>query len=325
MNKMLPYLCFITSLLIVKANGVAAQKIKKEDYFPIDGFVYKSGAMETYSLQYIVDSITKTCTTELQATRAFYYWQATFVAFDTKKHRRPENSLDNASSALMERKAGSKGYAEMFKAMCDLKKIECTVVKGVLRQHADDIGAFDPDAIHYWNIITIDNTQYLVDVSLGAGELDKKGKHFTKKYTDAWWLSNRRLFNLSHFPDNKNQQLLEVPMSKNEFAAAPIVAPAAIVAGVIPSKGTKGLIKGVADSSTALKFNLAGYLRVASMEVRFDNEKPMPVLFDFDQYGFYVTMPNGPEGKHVADLYINQSIAFTFLTDMRKNTRKNKQ
>lgn len=305
-------------LFIVFARTADAAKIKKEDYFFIDKLVQDAGPMKGYGLQYIVDSITSQCKNELQITRAFYRWTFLYLSFDMKRHRHPGNAVDNASSALMERKASGLGYANLFQAMCILRKIECKVVKGVIRYRVKDIGKFHPDQIHYWNVVRIDHTDYLIDPTFGGGYFDDKGKHFIREWTDAWWLCNRKQFSCSHFPDDKNLQLLEVPVSKTEFTQAPLVAPAAIVAGIVPSKSVKGMLRGVADTISILKFIIAGKLDITGLEVSFDNEVKKPLLFDMDTYGFYITMPNGTHGEHTARVYIKGNLAFTFRTNMRK-------
>ncbi len=313
---------FVFVLVVCLGFAANAQKIKKEDYFFIDRLVQEAGPMKGYSLSYIVDSITKDCKTELQATRAFYRWEALFVAFDTRRFRHPGNAADHASTALMERKAAGEGFARLFKAMCDLKKIDCVVVKGLLRRKLSDIGKMEEEAVHYWNVVTINNTSYLIDASLSGGQPDEKGKHFNKEYTDAWWLCNRKLFACTHLPDDKSLQLMEVPLTKSEFAQGPIVLPGAIVAGLVPTKTVKGLLRGVADSSTNMKFNFAGSLDLSSVQVSFDEGKRLDVPFDFDEFGIYIKLPNGPAGKHVADVYIKNKPAFRFRSEMRPALKK---
>lgn len=305
-------------LLLATIENSNAQKIKKEDYFFIDAKVQKAGAIKGFGLQYIVDSITKECNTELEITRAFYYWQTQFVQFDHRRKKQKKNT-DNASNALMERKAASQGFAQMFKAMCDLKKIECTVVRGVLRYRAKDIGHFDPDEIHYWNIISIKNTQYLIDATLGIGSFDEKGKNIIPSYTDAWWLCNRKLFAASHFPENPTQQLLEIPISKKEFSNAPIVLPGAIVAGLLPSRATKGIIKSKQGDTTNLLFNFAGKLNIRSVEMSIDDDKKIPLFFDFDAYGLSIKLPHPLAGNHRVALYFNNSFSFLYLSNVRKS------
>jgi hypothetical protein len=318
------FLFILFICLFTIPEKTSAQKIKKEDYFFIDALVQKAGPMKGFGLQYIVDSITKECKTELQMTRAFYYWQTHFVPFD-RRRKTQKKSKDDASSALMERKAASHGLALMFQAMCALKKIDCSLVAGTIRYRLKDIGQFDPDEIHYWNIVTINNTQYLIDVSLGIGSFDEKGKHMIPSYTDAWWLCNRKLFASSHFPEHPKQQLLEVPINKKEFSHGPIVWPGAIVAGLIPSRSSKGIIRAKQGDSTNMLFNFAGQLNVRSVEMSIDDASRIPLNYDFDEFGLSLKLEHPKAGKHKIALYFNNSLAFVYVSEVRKNLALKKQ
>lgn len=310
----------LCGLLCLQSIHSAAQKIRKEDYLYIDKLVQDYGPLKGSSMQYIVDSITRDCKTELQATRAFYRFLFLYVSFDLKRQYQPGKFPDNASSALMERKVGSAGFSAMFKAMCDLKKIECRVVRGVLRYRVKDIGRFDPESIHYWNIVTINHTQFFIDPALGQGYFEER--KFIREYTDAWWLTNRKLFSCTHFPDDKAMQLLEVPVTKTEFVQAPLAAAGAIVAGLVPTKTIKGTIRGSEDSVTKMKFTIAGHLDILNVQASFDGAPPVPVPFDLDQFGIYLFVPNGPAGKHTATIFIKNKLAFVFRTDIRKGLKK---
>jgi hypothetical protein len=313
---------FFISFELVSYNSLG-QKIKKEDYFFVDGLAQKAGPMKGFSLQFIVDSITKECKTELQMTRAFYYWQSHFLSFDAKRKRR-NDFAENASTALMERKAASLGFAKMFKAMCDLKNIECKVVKGVIRYRPEDIGNFDKGEVHFWNIVSINNTNYLVDVTLGMGNFDAKGKHIVPQFTDAWWLTNRLLFSYVHFPEEPINQLIELPLTKKEFSNAPIVFSTAIVTGLIPGRSLKGVIKGKEFDSSTLKFSFASSLRVTGSELSYDGGQRISIPFDFDEFGFNITLANGDFGKHLLTLYFNNGKAFLFKLDIKKGFKQSR-
>ncbi|MCC6187210.1 MAG: hypothetical protein IT256_08680 [Chitinophagaceae bacterium] len=309
---------FSFSLCIFFSWTIAAQNIKKKNYFFIDSLIQVAGPMEGASLQYIVDSISNSCKTELQITRAFYSWQTHFVSFDNKRKRRPENNVDNASSALMERSAASHGYAQMFQAMCALKSIECEVVKGYLRYRTKDIGRFDASEIHYWNIVTIKNTQYLIDVALGCGPMDEKGRINKQEFTDAWWLCNRKLFALSHFPEQPINQLLEYPITKSEFTKAPLVFAGAIIGGLVPTKALSNILKVKEGDTLRLKFHFVGGFNIASVKLSFDKGGLIDAPFDFDEFGFYLLLPAPKPGRALVSIYLNGKLSFVFKAEIRK-------
>lgn len=301
----------ILLLFLLIPFGVRAGKIRKEAYQFIDNLVTKAGKMEGYSLQFITDSITASCTDELQMTRAFYRWCFVNLEFDRKRLRHPDRYPDNATSALMERKAAAQGYAAIFKAMCDLKHIECRIVRGLLRLHREDIGHLNKEAVHYWNIVRIRNTDYLVDPSLGGGIWDYKRKFLDKTWTDAWWLTNRRLFSFTHFPDKPVDQLMEIPIKLNDFKNAPIPTALAIVIGLMP-RDRKGSLKAFADSSLQLLFQFAGAVSVGEISTSFDGGPRLRVDSDIDELGCYFDIPFRKAGDGYLEIYAGNELAFIF-------------
>lgn len=288
-----------------------AGKIRKEDYLFIDNLVSKAGKMEGYSLQFITDSISASCKDELQITRAFYRWCFLNLEFDLKRLRHPDKYPDNASSALMERRAASKGYAEIFKSMCDLKRIECRVVRGLLRLHRKDIGVLNKEAVHYWNIVRIDHTDYLVDPSLCGGIWNDKRRFVDRVWTDAWWLTNRRLFSFTHFPDKPEDQLMEIPLKLNDFKNAPIPTAIAIVIGLMPRE-RRGTVKAFADSTLPLQFQFAGPVSVGEVTASFDGAPREPVAADIDDLGCYLTIPFHRKGEGYLEIYAGPDLAFIY-------------
>lgn len=323
----------IVLLLLCSWNimTAGAQELRREDFQIIDTYAGELGAMEDLNLGTIVAALGKKCTAEqqltreLQLTRAFYYWLTHQVSFDCKAFHHPRQHPASASSALMQRKATSEGYAHLFKAMCDLVHINCEVVSGVYRRRLEDIGRFDPESRHYWNIIQIENTKFQIDASLGSGETDEQVKRFTPKYTDAWWLANRLCFTLTHFPDDNTRQLLEIPLTKQEVSQAPLVHARAMVTGVIPVKSLKGILRGREDTSVQVKCNPQRPDMIRSIQLSFDKGPLEKTAFHIDEFGLWITLPYGPEGSHRLEVYVNGDVAFTFRTESRPAPKKAKR
>lgn len=315
---MRPFFCLLALLLSIHTRG---EKLKKEDFLFIDKLVSDAGSMKESSLQYITDSITRQLKDELQMTRAFYRWCFVNMEFDLKRLRHPDKLPDNASSALMERKAASRGYASIFKAMCDLKHIECRIVRGLLRLHREDIGRLNREAVHYWNIVRINHTDYVIDPSLGGGIWNYKQRFIDRVWTDAWWLTNRRLFSFTHFPDKPADQLMEIPLKQIEFRNAPIPTATAVRIGLMP-RDRKGSLKGYADSFLQLEFQFAGAVSVAELSASFDGAPKEPIESDIDELGCYFTIPFRKDGEGYLEIYAGNDLAFIYNAKIAASRRK---
>lgn len=70
-----------------------------------------------------------------------------------------QDGSDSVASALVDGTANSEGIAMAYELLCDQANIECRVVRGQ-RDHQD----------HYWNLVTIDDQSWHLDVTAGEGK-----------------------------------------------------------------------------------------------------------------------------------------------------------
>jgi len=315
----------ITLLILCNYSLAAlADKPKKEDFLDIDTMAQRLGPMKDLRLETIVDTLKAGCSTELEILRAFYYWETHAVAFDCKAYHNPDRNSATASAALMSRKATSEGFANLYKAMCDIAHIKCEVVAGVYRRDADDIGNFNESARQYWNIVESDGTKFVVDASLGAGTTDAKVKNFTPEYTDAWWLSTRTLFALTHFPDSAKHQLLQIPVTKQEFTSSPVVAGYAIVMNISPFKTMKGELHGREDTSASLVFSVLKPESINKASAAYDDMPAREIPAMLEENKLTLKVPYGNAGNRVIYLFVNNKLCYIFKADVRPAPKKKK-
>ncbi|MBL4605702.1 MAG: hypothetical protein JKY02_08610, partial [Flavobacteriaceae bacterium] len=67
------------------------------------------------------------------------------------------------------KRAICKGYALLFKELCDLLKIENEIVFGYIKNSTSQIGFIPKQKNHAWNVVKIDGKWIFLDVTYGAG------------------------------------------------------------------------------------------------------------------------------------------------------------
>jgi hypothetical protein len=134
----------------------------------------------------------------------------------------PDQSYRNV---LINRLAVCEGYSNLFKKFCDELNIPCEVVHGFGRGVGSSPLAGDTpnDSNHAWNIVTINGENYLVDCTWDSGFMD--GRVARQKYTTDWLFLKAEHFIYTHYPDNRNQQLIASPLTANQFSALPFFKP----------------------------------------------------------------------------------------------------
>ena len=103
------------------------------------------------------------------------------------------------------------GYSYVFQELTKLAGLKCKKISGYARNSLNDISR--KGTYHAWNMIWIDNEPKLFDVTWADGQ-------------DNQWLDvNPSMMIYSHFPDNAEDQLLDNPITFDQFKKMPIALP----------------------------------------------------------------------------------------------------
>ncbi len=120
------------------------------------------------------------------------------------------------------RRSGSKGIAKLFCEMLKVAGLPSNVVEGELK--ADLTTQSKNKSKHFWNKIRVGAIDQLYDISLG----------------DRWNNVDPAIMIHSHLPEDESHQLLEVPVTKEEFNRLAYSAPTrenAEFVSILPAKG----------------------------------------------------------------------------------------
>ncbi|XP_067669741.1 uncharacterized protein [Haliotis asinina] len=168
--------------------------------------------------------------TDLEMVRAFYRWMALNICYDTesfltKTHVYPSDP----KSVLKYRISVCDGYAQLFEALCKVVSVPCFYVAGFSKgTNYDPNVPITEDSFvnHAWNIVCVNGTWWPVDVTWGAGQMDKSNR-FVWNYNELNFLTDPDVFILAHFPYMEDSmdysapfQLLKTPITLDEFNQA---------------------------------------------------------------------------------------------------------
>jgi len=250
-----------------------------QDYSSVDAKVKQYPAYT--SAQRLANKINSDFTKDGDKIRATFRWLTLNIKYDLKEYYNPTSKQisfkysneadkqlklqqlkDQVVDALFSsRKSVCEGYAQSFKKICDLLKIESVIIKGYARNTTGEIGAIPTASNHAWNAVKIGLEWKLVDATWAAGYAinNQWEKHFTEYY---FYPKPSELLR-THFPDDTNWQLIKSPISKRTYANQPIIGQGFFSKnlqlispnkGVLQSKPTKFLVKNLA------KNHIVGYL-----------------------------------------------------------------
>ncbi|MCD6062341.1 MAG: transglutaminase protein [Flavipsychrobacter sp.] len=314
----------MAAMAIMFFHIASAQRTNRQEYSKIDEYVASVGPMQGSHLKTIVDSLTKRRTLpQADQVRAIYMWIANNVTYSTVGKRHPNNFNPTASEALNTRETTDEGYANLFKAMLDMAHIRSAVIKGMAKFDPRNIGKISEKwNKHTWNAVEVKGKWYLVDLAWSVGRTDRKFRTFTKAFTDAWYMTDKELFAMTHYPKDKKWQLLDTPVNKSVFTQAPIIRPAAVINEVYPVSAKRGNVRGKADTTKKMIFEVGNPDLIKSVAVSARTSERIPVKYTFQDNLMYLDVPFDAEGDYSFNIYINDDIAYMYQADVSKARKR---
>lgn len=134
----------------------------------------------------------------------------------------PQQTLPHV---LKTRRAVCEGYANLFKALCDGLNLPCEKIHGYARGvSVSERGYEDPtDSNHAWNMVQIQGSWYLVDCTWDSGHMS--GRTSVQDYSTTWLFVQPEQMIFTHYPSLRSHQLLDHPLSPQEFTQLPSLRP----------------------------------------------------------------------------------------------------
>ncbi|KAJ2394347.1 hypothetical protein GGI05_002076 [Coemansia sp. RSA 2603] len=162
----------------------------------------------------------------VERVRAAFFWIASNIQYDASVAESNEEFEQNEApnSVLQRRRSRGPGYAYLFDAMMHALGIECTTVRGYLRQPLDNYhGAVLPADNHVWNAVCLDGEFRMVDTASAA----KSHPLNAECKVDPWFfLASPKDLIFTHFPLAALDQFVDPVVPLPVFWSLPYVRPA---------------------------------------------------------------------------------------------------
>ncbi|CAG5122589.1 unnamed protein product [Candidula unifasciata] len=212
---------------------------RKEDLFPdtsvfqsIDEQVIKVAESEQLTYTDLVRQLTEDLLTDLEKVRAIYRW---ICVKDLNVMEFADNlDADTPLGLLRGIKFGTETYHVLFMRLCSYAGLHCVEIKG----HSKSVG-YEPGMKiipgtfqNTWNAVFIAGDWRLIQCNWGARHLvlskDKEEKskgndNIRYQYDDHYFMTDPDEFILEFWPQDPNWQLLESPITLEQFEELPFV------------------------------------------------------------------------------------------------------
>ena len=210
MNRLL----LVLSLLLWATPGWA-----RPNYDRVDAHALAAPRSVENSVETLAVYLSRGAHSPEEKARVIYRWITDRIAYDAAAFFSGHPPQDYAS-ALSTRKAVCAGYTELFLVLAKRMGLQAERVTGMSKGYGFEAdGASLKSQNHAWVAVKFGGHWHLVDPTWGAGALSRDG-HFTKKFSDYWFLTPPRQMIYDHFPTQSNWQLLSPPWNSETFRAA---------------------------------------------------------------------------------------------------------
>ncbi len=250
------------SFILLIFSGVNAfAQTNGRDFKTVDDYVKGLGPLDSMSMGTINNVVSNKFEDKIDRVRAIYDWIALHISYDIKAARNNTTMKNSPTEVLLYRKAVGIGFAGLFQDMCSSADIRCLTVDGFVKNNTEQIDEKGSEINHSWAVVQLGqspDTWFYVDPAWGSGYADAEMKIFTKAYTDAYFFTDKPIFNLQHYPDNEAWKLGSAPKNKKDFYTLPVIKVGAIEFGMKRFIPIEGNLKVKLNKAFSFNFTLNG-------------------------------------------------------------------
>ncbi|MBN1781322.1 hypothetical protein JW948_09375 [bacterium] len=215
--------------------------MSKTDYGRIDRYALEAPPQAEQSVEALARYLTAPAQNDTEKIRAIFRWITANITYDTQAYF--TGSPHRSGDVLKDRTAVCDGFSTLFEQLGTAADLKIFKISGYAKGYNYRVGDhFSGPANHAWNAVQIDGRWQLIDATWGAGHMDESGR-FVRNFDDYYFLTDPENLIYTHFPENKNWQLLPSKLSQDEFEALPYLKAAFFKNGLRLKNQDRGTIR----------------------------------------------------------------------------------
>ncbi|MFP4362491.1 MAG: transglutaminase domain-containing protein [Spirochaetia bacterium] len=220
---------FLIIILIFTFSCQTAFADVETDFTTIDAHALAAPRSATRSMEALAQYLIEPAETDLEKTRAIFRWITENIEYDVGAFFSGRPSSGSPQDTLRSGRSVCSGYSGLFTELATLAGLEVVSVNGYAKGYGYNQGDTFSSTNHAWNAVRIDGEWYLLDSTWGAGHVN--GRRFVRRYNEFYFLTPPEEFIFTHLPTDPQWQLLDDPLTLNEFENQVYVRPEIFVYG----------------------------------------------------------------------------------------------
>lgn len=200
-------------MLLLPVRFSLAQKARVNVFSYVDKKALELPDSLSRTTEGIAHYVNATFKSDEEKVRAIFIWTASAIQYDLQNMfaiNFYEKKAEKIAKALNTRKGVCENYAAVFNDVCIKSGIRSMVIEGYTRQKG-----FTDYIPHAWCAAVVGGTWYMFDPTWASGYVN--GGKFYKRINNAYFKMAPAALIKSHMPFDYLWQLLEYPVSSQEF------------------------------------------------------------------------------------------------------------
>ena len=183
----------------------------------IEAHVSSTPKEETESVERLSKYLTSPCEGERSKAYAIFRWVIDCVDYDAVGYFEPtKKKSSDLGSVLKHKCCDCAGYVNIFEALCKEAGLKVHTIEGYAKNYSHEPGKHFTTLKHAWNAVQVNAEWFICDPTWGAGFLGNDSRFHRNPNTNMFLMDPQYAI-CSHYPLDKNWQLLDQSISKEEF------------------------------------------------------------------------------------------------------------
>ncbi|MGV8175387.1 MAG: transglutaminase domain-containing protein [Methanothrix sp.] len=200
----------------IAASGGGLDAAGNYSYDEIDRHALAAPKSAEQSVQSLAAYLIEPAKNDREKARAIFRWICENIDYDLESYFTGRIGSTNSTDVLRSRSSVCSGYSDLFSSLAGEAGLEAVKIVGYGKGYSYSPGEnFTGPYNHAWNAVKINGSWYLVDATWGAGYLGSGG--YVRWFDDHYFLTPPSQFIFDHLPDDERWQILDRPVSKEEY------------------------------------------------------------------------------------------------------------
>lgn len=333
-------LCCIGLVLVSVSLHAQLADFRHTHFSKADSVAEVNSGASLFDLPSLSNRLTQSLGTEEEKFRAIFKWVCNNIDFDFELfllNHRKRHKYDSPEALIawnkkimpnvfhnlvLEKKTVCTGYAWLVQELARHAGLSCVIVDGYGRNASANIRKAGK-ANHSWNAVKLNGKWYVCDATWASGVHDEKGT-FERKYNNAYFLPEPKVFIRDHYPLDSKWTLLEVPGSNpaapfREFLNGPLIYSSAYQHNITQLYPATFDITTEKDKPVNFRFESGHAMECIELSITKGQKTSscQPEFFKDDEGLYNVSHTFSEAGRYMVHVRLNNSYAFTYAVAVK--------